>query len=127
MVFIFDSLRVGRLTGERQRDDVYTLGHVTGQERKKPALVHELFKKLDAIEFVMHEAEMAQHALPDKVKMYRTPLAILKNFSASGEGGLVESFGKPTTPRLFSSSRARFVSRWRTTAIRKTTMPNSNH
>ena len=55
-------------------------------------MVHELFKKQDVIEFLLHEAAMVQSDLPDMVRMYRTPLAVMKHFSATGEGGLVEKF-----------------------------------
>ncbi len=127
MVFIFDCLRVGRLTGERARDDPYTVDYVSSQEKKKPAFVHELFKKQDAVEFVLHEAAMVQRDLADSVKMYRTPLTIMKHFSAPGEGGLVDKFRQGEKPLPTSSSRARFLSRWRTTAIRNLTMPKSKH
>ena len=35
LVFIFDCLRVWRLTGEHKADNVYTLSKITGQENKK--------------------------------------------------------------------------------------------
>jgi len=56
---IFDCLRVFRLTGGCIKEDAYTVSKVTGQEKNTPALVHELFKNQDVIEFILHEAELA--------------------------------------------------------------------
>ena len=100
MVFVFDCLRVWRLTGERPAQHTWTVGDVTGQENKHPALVHELFKKQDAVDFLTKELELAQHATVPMVRMYVTPLAIVKHFSAPGEGGLVDTFRNATSADL---------------------------
>ena len=100
MVFIFDCLRVYRLTGDRPAGNTYTVGDVTGQENKTPALVHELFKKQDVIEFLTQEVELVKRGVATTAKMYRTPLDILKYFSAPGEGGLVDTFRNGTSADL---------------------------
>ena len=97
MVFVFDCLRVGRLTGERPLQNAYTVGDVTGQENKQPALVHELFKKQDVVEFLSQEVDLVQPGVREAMQMYRSPLAIMKYFSAPGEGGLVDTFRKATS------------------------------
>ena len=51
-VFVLDCLRIGRLAGDIKQEEVYTVGTVTGQERKTPALAHKFFKKQDIVEFV---------------------------------------------------------------------------
>ena len=38
--------------GDVKQEEVYTVGTVTGQERKTPALAHKFFKKQDIVEFV---------------------------------------------------------------------------
>jgi len=93
MVFILDCLRVGRLTGQRPADAKYSVDHVTGaQYKNKVALIHELFKKQHLVEFIFYEAALVHPDLPKIAGMYRTPAAIMKHFSASGEGGLVDKF-----------------------------------
>ena len=100
MVFVFDCLRVNRLTGERPAQKIYTVSDVTGQENKQPALVHELFKKQDVFDSLTQEAELVQRGVATTAKMYRTPLDIQKYFSASGEGGLVDTFRNDTSADL---------------------------
>ena len=90
LVFVFDCLRMYRLTGDCP--DVYTVNKVTGQEKKTPAMVHTLFKKQEIIEYVMHEFALMDSSLMASVGMFRTPVTLLKHFSASGEGGLVAAF-----------------------------------
>ena len=36
---------------------------VVGQQLKKPALIHKLFKKQDLVEFVLHEASIVSQSL----------------------------------------------------------------
>ncbi|CAK0811629.1 unnamed protein product, partial [Prorocentrum cordatum] len=57
-----------------------------------PALTHVLFKKHDVIEYIMHEAAMIDKDMAPTVSMFRSPLAIVKHFSASGEKGLAAAF-----------------------------------
>ena len=45
LIFIFDCLRVLRLTGSCSNEEGYTVGKVTGQEKKTPAMVHTLFNR----------------------------------------------------------------------------------
>ena len=89
LVFIFNCLRVFRLFGDKK---VYTVYVVTGQEKKTLAMVHSLFKKQELIEYVMHEFTLTDSSRVDSVAMFRTPLALVKYFSASGEDGLVAVF-----------------------------------
>ncbi len=58
LTYVFDCLRVAKLTGDVPKDEVYTVSKVSGQERKSSALVHTLFKKADLLEFIRHEAEL---------------------------------------------------------------------
>ena len=92
LVFIFDSLRVARLTGDSPKGEVYTVAKLTGQEKKTPAMVHLLFKKQSLIEFLTHEVELINKPLLNATRMFRTPLALMKHFSASGEQGIVAKF-----------------------------------
>ena len=55
-------------------------------------MVHNLFKKQDIIEYVLHEAALLSEPILASVSMFRTPLTLMKRFSASGEGGLVAAF-----------------------------------
>ena len=55
-------------------------------------MVHTLFKKQEIIEYVMHEFALTDNSRMTSVAMVRTPLTVLKHFSASGEGGLVAAF-----------------------------------
>ena len=92
LLFIFESLFVARLTGDFS--DTFTVKTVTGQEKKSPALVHMLFKKFDLIDFISHEAAMIDSKLMDKVSMFKSPMAVMKHFSASGEESVVAEFRK---------------------------------
>jgi len=92
MIFIFDCLRVARLTGDCPKGEALTVAKVMGQEKKTPALVHILFKKQDLVEFMLHEAELLDKDLPNKVRIFRSPWSLMKHFSAIGETGLVASF-----------------------------------
>ena len=69
-----------------------TVAKVSGQEKKTPALVHILFKMQDLVEFVLHEAELLDKDMPNKVRMFRSSWSLMKHFAASGESGLVASF-----------------------------------
>ena len=66
-------------------------------------MVHKLFLKCDLIEFMLHEAKLIDENLLHVVTMFRTPLTVLKRFSASGEAGLVDNFRQPDA----ASGRAR--------------------
>ncbi len=59
---------------------------------KTPALVHILFKQQDLVEFVLHEAELVERGLAERMRMFCTPLAVMIHFPASGESGLLASF-----------------------------------
>ena len=48
-VFALDCLSLGRLARDVKKEDAYTVSSVTGQERKTPALAHQLFKKQDLV------------------------------------------------------------------------------
>ena len=94
LAFVFDCLRVYRLTGNCPKEDVYTVSKISGQEKKTPALVHLIFKKKDIIDYVLHEVELLDASLLFEVEKFRTPLDFMTNFSASGERGLVDAFRK---------------------------------
>ena len=95
--FVFDCLRVFRLTGDFPKDDVYTIAKITGQEKKSPALVHSIFKKQEIVEFIFHEVELVDNSLLASVDMFRTPLTLMKKFSASGGQDLVTAFRDPNS------------------------------
>ena len=40
-VFVLDCLRIGRLAGDVKQEEACTVGTVSGQERKTPALAHK--------------------------------------------------------------------------------------
>ena len=123
LVFIFDSLRVYRIVGACP--DTYTVSKVTGQEKRTPALVQVLFKKDELIAFVMHEFALTIKCPDDgivlnKVKMFRTPLTLMKHFSASGEEGVVDTFrrrGSLATTDDFETAYAVAVADYRDEAI----------
>jgi hypothetical protein len=92
LVLVFDCLRVWRLTGDCPKDDTYTVGKVTGQEKKGAAIVHSIFKKQDLVDYVLHEVELLSQPLLASVEMFRTPLALVKRFAASGVQGLAANF-----------------------------------
>ncbi|CAK0819347.1 unnamed protein product [Prorocentrum cordatum] len=99
MVFIMDCLRVARLTGDAPRGEGLTLSKVTGQEQKSPAMAHVLFKKQDLMAYILHEAAMIDKAIAVSVSIFRSPLAVLKHFSATGEeDGLAAQFRRDETP-----------------------------
>ena len=79
-VFVLDCLRIGRLAGDVKQEEVYTVGTVSGQERKTPALAHKLFKKQDIVEFVFHEAWLVSESLVQAVAPFRTPFGIWQKF-----------------------------------------------
>ena len=58
MIFLFDSFRVARLTGEFPKGEGMTVANIIGQEKKAAGWAHVLFKKQDLIAFLMHEAEL---------------------------------------------------------------------
>ncbi|CAK0878358.1 unnamed protein product [Prorocentrum cordatum] len=97
MAFILDCLRVARLTGEAPRGETLSLSKVTGQEKKTPAMAHVLFKKHDVIDYIMHEAALIDKEMVTTVSMFRTPLSIVKRFSASGEKSSAAAFRREET------------------------------
>ena len=92
LAFVFDCLRVFRLTGNCPKEDIYTVSNISGQEKKTPALVHIIFKKKDIIDYVLHEVALLDESLLSKVQPFRTPLEFMTHFSAYGEKGLVHAF-----------------------------------
>jgi hypothetical protein len=52
LAFVFDCLRVARLTGDCLKEDALTVGKVTGQEKNVPALAR---KKQDLVEYLLQE------------------------------------------------------------------------
>ena len=79
-VFVLDCLRIGRLAGDVKQEEAYTVGTVSGQERKTPALAHKFFKKQDIVEFVFHEAWLVNESLVQAVAPFCTPLGIWQKF-----------------------------------------------
>ena len=56
-------------------------------------MVHQFFKKQDIIEFCIHESELLDNnSFQDLMATFRSPLALVKEFAASGAGGLVAAF-----------------------------------
>ena len=84
LVFSLNCLRIGRLAGDIK--DAYTVATVAGQQLKKPALIHKLFKKQDLVEFVLHEASLVSQSLTQAVAPFRTPLDIWEKFAATPTG-----------------------------------------
>ena len=84
LVFSLNCLRIGRLAGDIK--DAYTVATVAGQQLKKPALIHKLFKKQDLVEFVLHEASLVSQSLTQAVAPFRTPMDIWEKFAATPTG-----------------------------------------
>ena len=94
MIFLFDSFRVARLTGEFPKGEGMTVANIIGQEKKAAGWAHVLFKKQDLIAFLMHEAELLDPRMVEAGQQLATPAIILKHLSATGEDGLVDRFLK---------------------------------
>ena len=58
MIFLLDSLRAARLTGEFPKGEVFTVAQIVGVEKKEAGWADAQFKKQDLIAFLMHEAEL---------------------------------------------------------------------
>ena len=56
MMLMLDRLRVWRRTGELTVDSVDTVRNISGHEKRTPAAVHVLFRKVDATGYALHEA-----------------------------------------------------------------------
>ena len=97
MIFIIESLKAGRLSGDYRREDCLTLSQVVGTDKKVPAIAHNLFKKKEFCEFVLHELELLDTPGMGKLEKFRSPLMIVRNFSASGEAVLADSFRQCTS------------------------------
>ena len=82
--FLLHSLKVLRMFGTLPKGDVLTILKVFGQA-KTPALAQELFKKLDLIDYVLHEVALVDPTLASNVFFLRTPLALVTHFSDSVE------------------------------------------
>ena len=54
--------------------------------------MQKLLKKKDIIDYVLHEVSLLAVVEESEVSMFRTPLAVVKHFSASGEAGLASQF-----------------------------------
>ena len=94
-----------RVTGDCPKEDGYTVSKVTGQEKNTPVKVRALFKKQDVIAFIVHEAQLINEGALRCVPMFRTPQALMRRFSASGEGGLVEAFRADSAPFEWDGKR----------------------
>ena len=81
-----------------------------------PAMVHKLFKKRDFCDFVLHELRLLDAPGLAKVEMFRSPMTVLTYFSASGVGGLMESFRNATwfqAPTTMETGYATVVAKYR--------------
>ena len=95
IAFIFDTFRVARLTGEFPKDEPVSVPKILGQDHKSAGWVHIVFKKQEFIEFIMHESALLMDSkMVEALQAFATPASILKHFSATGEGGLVDRFLK---------------------------------
>ena len=92
LVFLFDGLRVGRLTGEFPKGEGITVSSILGQEKKSAGWADIMFKKQNLVEFLMHEAELIDKAVAEAAQTLSSPTLIAKRFSATGEDGLVGRF-----------------------------------
>ena len=53
LALCLECLRLGRLAGDVNKEDAYTVSSVTGQQLETSALVHKMFKKNGLVEFVL--------------------------------------------------------------------------
>ena len=92
-VYVMDSLRVARLTGDIPKDEKLTVGRVCGT-KKQPGMIHALFKKTEFVEYVYHEASLMDQELSGPLANFTSPLKIMQKFGTSGADGLVASYRK---------------------------------
>ncbi|CAK0884263.1 unnamed protein product, partial [Prorocentrum cordatum] len=91
LVFIMNSFRVARLTGDVPKGEKLVASRVVGRDRKSPGMPHALFKKKELVEYIFHEAFLMNKEVGNDVAAFRTPLHILQKFAAPGADGLVAS------------------------------------
>ena len=94
--FVMESMRAYRLTGDQSKTDKFTVASViNGSDNKKTGqkiagLIYSYFKRFELVEHVWHEGRLAlETGQLDQVAMFRTPADLLREFGASGAGGLV--------------------------------------
>ena len=93
-MFVMNSLRVARLTGDIPKEEKLSVSRVVGREKKSPAMINALFKKKELVEYIFHEGYLMDQKMAGNVSMYRTPLSMVQKFAASGAHGLVASYRK---------------------------------
>ena len=75
-----------------------------------------MFKKKDFCDFVLHELELLDAPGLPKLAMYRSPMGVLRHFSAHGEGGVMDSFRAGTSfqgPETMETVYATDVAKYR--------------
>ena len=91
-VFLMHSFRALRLTGDFPKEEKLTVSRALGRDKKTPGMLHALFKKMDLVEFIFHEASsLLNEDMERDVAAFKTPREIVKRFATSGADGLVAS------------------------------------
>ena len=90
-VFIMDSLRVARLTGDIAKDEKLSVSRFAGRDKRTPGMFQALSKKKELVEFVFHEAPIIGGGLAADLAAFKTPLRIVQKFATSGADGLAAS------------------------------------
>ena len=79
------------------------MSKVAGQGKNTPAMVQELFKKHDVIEFILHEAQLAKEDVVSSVLKFRTPVIIMRGVQPLARGVWSRLFGKTDFPEWHGS------------------------
>ena len=117
-VFVTNTLRVARLTGDIPKDEKLSVSRVAGREKKTPSMPHALFKNHELVEYISHEAFLIDTTVHSDMAICRTPLSIVQKFATSGADGLVashrmsESGGADGMDALFALKVAEYRDGW---------------
>ncbi|CAK0885703.1 unnamed protein product [Prorocentrum cordatum] len=90
-VFIVDSLRMARLTGEIPKGEKLSASRVVGRGRGAPAMTHAFFRKKELVECIFHAAFLIDEAMHRDMAIFETPFNIAQKFATSGANGLAAS------------------------------------
>ena len=91
LVFVMNSLRVARLTGDIPKEEKLSVARVIGRDKKRPGLLQAYFKKKELVEYIFHEGYLLDQEMHGHVAIFETPHRIVQKFAASGAEGLVAS------------------------------------
>ena len=95
LVFSFNCMRAYRIAGDHPKREVYSSTRLVGADKKSSGLLHAWCKTRDLVDYLRHELELMTAAAPGAAgttaaavaafPAFRTPMDVLKRFSATGE------------------------------------------